>query len=89
MSDPREISDRNGGATSTKVELPQVHLRINGEKVVPNSGESWDHVNPVTGEVDATVPLADAAGVDDAVQHAHAAFDGWRRTAPPAGENYC
>jgi acyl-CoA reductase-like NAD-dependent aldehyde dehydrogenase len=31
-------------------------------------------VNPVTGEVDATIPLADAA--------AHAAFDGWRRTAP-------
>lgn len=82
MSELREIPHRNGGDTSTKVELPQVHLRINGEKVLPKSGESWEHVNPVTGEVDATVPLADAAGVDDAVEHAHAAFDGWRRTAP-------
>lgn len=34
--------------------LPTVHLRINGEKVLPSSGESWDHVNPVTGEVDAS-----------------------------------
>jgi acyl-CoA reductase-like NAD-dependent aldehyde dehydrogenase len=30
----------------------------------------------VTGEIDATVPSADAAAVDNAVQHAHAAFDG-------------
>ena len=64
------------------VELPKVHLRINGEKVLPRSGRSWDHVNPATGEVDATIPLADAAAVDNAVEHAHGAFDGWRRTAP-------
>jgi aldehyde dehydrogenase (NAD+) len=62
--------------------LPKVYLRINGEKVLPKSGGRWDHVSPVTGEVDATIPLADAAAIDDAVQHAHAAFDGWRRTAP-------
>ncbi|MEU9883526.1 aldehyde dehydrogenase family protein [Streptomyces phaeochromogenes] len=82
MSDLRETTHKNSRNTTAHVALPQVHLRINGEKVLPRSGESWDHVNPVTGEVDATVPLADAAGVDDAVRHAHTAFDGWRRTAP-------
>jgi hypothetical protein len=54
--------------------LPDVHLRINGEKVLPQSGEHCEQVNPATGQVDATVPLADAAAVDDAVLSAHAAF---------------
>ncbi|HET6985911.1 MAG TPA: aldehyde dehydrogenase family protein, partial [Kribbella sp.] len=82
MSGLQEISGRNGSGAGAEVELPRVHLRINGEKILPKSGESWEHVNPVTGEVDATVPLADAAAVDDAVRHAHAAYDEWRRTRP-------
>ena len=65
-------------ARGREFELPKVHLRINGEKVLPKSGDSWDHVNPATGEVDATIPLADAAAVDDAVRHAHG---GVRRVA--------
>jgi hypothetical protein len=76
MSDLRERTRGNGEHVAANVELPKVHLRINGEKVLPISGESWDHVNPVIGEVDATVPSADAAAVDNTVQHAHAAFDG-------------
>ncbi len=69
-------------AEVANVGLPDVHLRINGKKVLPQSGQRWEHVNPATGQVDATVPLADAAAVDDAVLSAHAAFEAWRRTAP-------
>jgi len=82
MSELREMSGRNSSGPAPDVELPQVHLRINGEKVLPKSGETWEHVNPVTGQVDATIPLADGAAVDDAVRDAHAAFDLWRRTPP-------
>lgn len=82
MSELREMSGRNSSGAAPDVELPQVHLRINGKKVLSRSGESWEHVNPVTGQVDATIPLADGAAVDDAVRDAHAAFDGWRRTPP-------
>jgi aldehyde dehydrogenase (NAD+) len=67
---------------AANVDLPEVHLRVNGEKVLPKSGQSWNHVNPATGEIDATIPSADAATVDNVVRHAHAAFEGWRRTAP-------
>jgi aldehyde dehydrogenase (NAD+) len=70
------------GAEVANAGLPDVHLRINGKKVLPQSGQRWEHVNPATGQVDATVPLADAAAVDDAVLSAHAAFEAWRRTAP-------
>lgn len=62
--------------------LPDVHLRINGKKVLPQSGQRWAHVNPATGQIDATVPLADAAAVDDAVLSARAAFEAWPRAAP-------
>ncbi|MFC5262144.1 aldehyde dehydrogenase family protein [Kribbella qitaiheensis] len=56
------------------------NVRASGDLSSQRRGH--EHEGRVTGEVDATVPLADAAGVDDAVEHAHAAFDGWRRTAP-------
>jgi aldehyde dehydrogenase (NAD+) len=73
-----------GGASAAAAypQLPAVHLRINGKKVLPASGQSSEHVSPVTGQVDATVPVADAAAVDDAVQAAHTAFGEWRRTRP-------
>jgi aldehyde dehydrogenase (NAD+) len=80
------ITEKSAGrahaAEVANVRLPDVHLRINGKKVLPQLGQGWEHVNPATGQVDATVPLADAAAVDDAVLSAHAAFDAWRRTAP-------
>ena len=84
MSSLQEQSRRSGvlAWASAHPDLPNVHLRINSKKVMPASGEYWEHVNPATGEVDATIPLADAAAVDDAVKFAHAAFDEWRRTAP-------
>ena len=74
------VHERPGAVADRR--LPEVRLRINGEKVLPASGQVWEHVNPVTGLVDAAVPLADAAAVEDAVRHAQVAFQGWRRTPP-------
>ena len=42
-----------------------------------------DVVSPVTGEVVATVPFADAADVERAVDRAHAAFVAWRTVPAP------
>ena len=39
-------------------------------------------MNPCNGKIDATVPLAGKAEIDHAVEVAHEAFQGWRRTAP-------
>lgn len=80
MPSERKGNDAQVGAKPVK--LPPVYLRMNGKKVLPTSGLTWDHINPATGEVDATIPLADADAVDEAVECAHAAFDGWRRTRP-------
>src|SRR5260370_42328177 len=83
MSSTQERSAGSAHATEVaNIGLPEVHLRINGKKVLPQSGQRSEHVNPATGQVHATVPLADAAAVDDAVASAHAAFEDWRRTAP-------
>jgi aldehyde dehydrogenase (NAD+) len=61
---------------------PQVHLRIGAERRTSGSGGTHGHVNPCNGKVDATIPLAGASEVDEAVTVAHAAFQEWRRTAP-------
>src|SRR5579871_2648067 len=55
---------------------------INGQWTDSRSSESRDVVNPATGEVLASVPLADAAEVNAAVEAAAAAFPEWRRTPP-------
>ena len=79
---PIERKGNDALVEAKPVKLPAVHLRMNGKKVLPTSGSTWDHINPATGEVDATIPLADADAVDEAVECAHAAFEGWRRTRP-------
>lgn len=61
---------------------PPVHLRLNGEKLPEGSGGFFDHVDPVTGTVNARIPLADKDDVDRAVGAAHTAYDSWRRTPP-------
>ncbi|GAC1506486.1 MAG: aldehyde dehydrogenase family protein [Chloroflexota bacterium] len=52
-------------------------LYIGGEWRPPIAGEYFDVVNPGTGMAIASVPQADAADVDQAVQAARAAFEGW------------
>ena len=55
---------------------------INGQWTDSRSSEWRDVVNPATGEVLASVPMADAAEVATAVEAAAAAFPEWRRTPP-------
>jgi aldehyde dehydrogenase (NAD+) len=61
---------------------PSVHLHIGGERFDKGSGGSHDHVDPSTGQVDASIPLAGPGEVDRAVNAADAAFHQWRRTPP-------
>ena len=55
---------------------------INGQWTDSRSSEWRDVVNPATGEILASVPMADAAEVATAVEAAAAAFPEWRRTPP-------
>ena len=55
---------------------------INGQWTDSHATEWRDVVNPATGEILASVPLADAAEVNTAVEAAARAFPDWRRTPP-------
>ncbi len=58
---------------------------INGAHVKGTSGRFADVYNPATGEVQATVPLANGAEMDQAVAFAAAAQPAWaccKSTAP-------
>jgi betaine-aldehyde dehydrogenase len=50
---------------------------IDGRPVEASSGETFDSLNPATGEKIATIQVAGADDVDRAVRAARAAFDGW------------
>ena len=69
---------------TTVVAPPIVKLTnyINGQSANSRASEWRDVVNPATGEVLATVPLAGATDVNAAVEAAAAAFPEWRRTPP-------
>lgn len=55
---------------------------INGQWKDSHAAEWREVVNPATGDILASVPLAGAAEVNDAVEAAAAAFPEWRRTPP-------
>jgi betaine-aldehyde dehydrogenase len=55
---------------------------INGELVDSASGETYDVVDPTTGEVYAQAPMSGAEDVDRAYAAADAAFESWGRTTP-------
>jgi aldehyde dehydrogenase (NAD+) len=61
---------------------PSVHLRIGDQRLTSGSGGVHGHVNPCTGKVDAAIPLAGPAEVDQAVAVADEAFQSWRKTRP-------
>lgn len=54
-----------------------IHLYIDGASVEATSGETFESVNPATGEVIAVVDHASDADVDRAVAAAHAASGKW------------
>ena len=55
---------------------------INGELVGSVSGETYDIVDPTTGEVYAQAPMSGAEDVDRAYAAAAAAFESWGETTP-------
>jgi acyl-CoA reductase-like NAD-dependent aldehyde dehydrogenase len=60
---------------------------IGGEWCDSASGETFESVNPATGEAIGTFPRSSAEDVDRAVAAAKAAFDDWRLVpAPKRGE---
>ena len=67
-----------------KANIEPVMLRIGSEDIASGSGGTYEHRNPVSGKVQAVVPLAGQAEMDLAVQKAADAFEGWRRTKPEA-----
>jgi aldehyde dehydrogenase (NAD+) len=62
--------------------VPAVSLHIGHETRAAGSGGTFAHLDPVTQVVQAEIPLAGAAEVDEAVARAEAAREGWRRTSP-------
>ncbi len=55
---------------------------VNGEKVPSASGETYDVVDPTTGETYATAPLSGAEDLDRAYGAAEKAFEGWGEATP-------
>ena len=62
--------------------MKQLTHYIDGQPVQGRSGRHAEGYNPATGELTRSVPLADAAEVDAAVQAAAAAFPAWAETPP-------
>jgi len=67
--------------------MPKVHLRVGTGRLASGSGGRYDHVNPANGRVDATIPLAGPAEIDQAVEIANDAFTMWRDTRPAERRN--
>lgn len=55
---------------------------INGEFVAAATGQTFDVVDPATGQVFASAAMGGAEDIDRAVKAARAAFDGWAATPP-------
>jgi aldehyde dehydrogenase (NAD+) len=69
--------------TTTESGTRAIGLWIGGERRTQGSGGTYDHINPTSGLIADTVPLAGAAEVGEAVVIADRAFESWRN-APPA-----
>ena len=61
---------------------PTVHLHLGHERRATGSGGTHSHLHPVRQVEQATIPLAGATEVEEAVVRAEAAREGWRRTSP-------
>ncbi|MDP3674504.1 MAG: aldehyde dehydrogenase family protein, partial [Novosphingobium sp.] len=62
--------------------VPQVHLHLGHERRKTGSGGTHSHLHPVKQNVQAEIPLAGAAEVEEAIRRAEKAQEGWRRTRP-------
>ena len=55
---------------------------VNGKKQAASSGQTSEIIDPVTGSPYATAPVSSAADVDQAMNAAAKAFEGWRDSTP-------
>ena len=62
--------------------LPDVKIWIGHKGLGKGSGGTHAHLNPVTGDKQADIPLAGKAEIDQAVETAAEAFKTWRMTRP-------
>ena len=71
-----------GGGYHPEVSTRALHNLVNGQHVDAASGATLDLIDPSTGEVFATSPVAGEADVDVACRAAATAFETWRDTTP-------
>jgi aldehyde dehydrogenase len=57
---------------------------INGKFAAPVSGQYFDNVSPITGQVFTQAARSNEADINLALDAAHAASDGWGKTSPAA-----
>src|SRR5438552_19163404 len=57
---------------------------ISGESAAAGSGQTYDVINPATGEVVDSAPKGTESDVRAAIDAAHAAFQSWSETAAEA-----
>ena len=60
---------------------------IGGKWVPPVSGNYFENLSPITGQVFTQIPRSDAADIDLALDAAHAARRGWANTPPAERSN--
>src|SRR5215212_17038 len=65
-----------------QTEIKRIKNFVNGEYTDPADGQSYDLVNPATGETFATAPASREADVDAAFGAAEKAFESWRDSTP-------
>src|SRR5215217_3992800 len=65
-----------------QTEIKRIKNFVNGEYTDPADGQSYDLVNPATGETFATAPASREADVDAAFVAAEKAFESWRDSTP-------
>lgn len=68
--------------TTDRASILPTRLLIGDSHLDAASGGSYEHVNPATGTVQASVPMAGPDEIDRAVATAGAALPGWRRWNP-------
>lgn len=60
---------------------PRYGNYIGGEWIAPRSGQYFDNISPVNGQVFTEVARSNAEDIDAALDAAHAAKDAWGRTS--------
>jgi len=70
-----------GSPTSTVKFKERYGNYINGEWQAPISGNYFDNITPVTGEVICQIPRSDEKDINAALDAAHAAKDSWAKTS--------